>query len=59
MLYGESVSIAADYITAVVAALIIAAVIVVPKVLKKKKLRLALEKYEAEQKAKQSEKGAK
>lgn len=51
----KDVSIALDYIIFAVCILGIAAIIVVPKLIKKKKLRIALEKYEAEK----AEKGAK
>ena len=51
----KDVSIALDYIIFAVCILGIAAIIVVPKFIKKKKLRIALEKYEAEK----AEKGAK
>ncbi|MBQ7011497.1 MAG: hypothetical protein IJN63_07295 [Clostridia bacterium] len=51
MLFGKSVPIIADYAVAVLAICVVAAIIIVPKVIKKKKLREALARYEAEQKA--------
>ncbi len=59
-LFGiKDVSIALDYIIFAVCILAVAAIIVVPKLIKKKKLRIALEKYEAENAAKKAEKGKK
>lgn len=51
MLFGKSVPIIADYAVAVLAICAVAAIIIVPKVIKKKKLREAIARYEAEQQA--------
>ncbi len=48
----KDVSIVLDYIIFAVCILAVAAIIVVPKLIKKKKLRIALEKYETEKAAK-------
>ncbi|MBQ2733939.1 MAG: hypothetical protein IJF74_07255 [Clostridia bacterium] len=55
----KSVPIAIDYVIFAVCILAVAAIIVVPKLIKKKKLRAALERYEAENAAKKAEKGKK
>jgi hypothetical protein len=52
----KNVPIAIDYVIFAVCLLAVAAIIVVPKLIKKKKLRIALEKYAAETAAKNAEK---
>ena len=54
----KNVPIAIDYVIFAVCLLAVAAIIVVPKLIKKKKLRIALEKYAAETAAKNAEKDA-
>lgn len=54
----KDVSIVLDYVIFAVCILGVAAIIVVPKLLKKKKLRIALEKYEAENAARLAAKKA-
>lgn len=55
LLYGDKMPIALDYLTGAAALLIVAAVIILPRIRKKKRLKEAISRYEAEQKLKKTE----